>query len=395
MRKHHPDIHEYIPEPDTGTFQTGATQPPKQYRGLIAVLLIAVTTLGSLASALGILNIRLLWDLQQQNGEHSHLSLLDSSTQTTQSNQSQEPAVPKIPTEHQLELNFSAENTETSLSTQQILNKNADSTVTVRAISTCGQESSLLGVIVDADGYILTNAASVSDARSIYVTLPDGRDLRAALVGADRFTDVAVLYIQAPALQAAEFFPADILQEGDFLAALCAYGTLDTGAVGQTTDPFHIGNDRIAMLSTDLTHVGGPIFNDAGQIVGFGSRFLTSCSTSGAVLSSEAIQQVLDVLLQHGTVPGRPALSMELEEVEELYQRYWNLPGGLRITAIPEELTDILLVGDILTALDGNATPDWEGFYSALRTLTPGDTVEATIFREGQLLSVRISVTAS
>ena len=315
MRKHHSDMAEYYPEPDTGTYQTGSTQPPKHYRGLIAVLLIAVTTLGSLASALGILNIRLLMELEQKNAEKSHLSLLDTDTQNTLGNQNQEPEIPQIPADHQLEMTFSDTSEEVSLSAQQILSKNADSTVTVQCVTTCGETNTLLGVVVDAKGYILTNAAAVSDASRVYITLPDGRNLRAALVGADRFTDLAVLYIDAQGLTPAEFYPSDTLRAGDFLAVLCAYGTLDAGTVGQQRNIFHVGSDKIAMLSTDLPHVAGPIFNGSGQIVGFGSRILTSFCESGAALSSESIRDILDRIMQCGTIPGRPTLSLELEEV--------------------------------------------------------------------------------
>lgn len=395
MRKHHSDMPEYFPEPDSGTYQTGSTQPPKTYRGVIAVLLIAVTTLGSLASALGILNIRLLAKLEQMNAENSQLSLLDNSTQNTLGDQPQEAEVPQIPGDHQLALTFADTMVEIPMTPQQILSKNADSTVTVQCITTCGQVNNLLGVVVDPQGYILTNAASVSDASRIYITLPDGRNLRAALVGADRFTDVAVLYIDAQGLSSAEFFASDALQEGDFLAALCAHGTLDAGTVGQHRDTFQVGNDKISMLSTDLPHVGGPIFNGAGQIVGFGSRFLTSCCETGVALSSETIRDILGRIMQWGTIPGRPSLSLELEEVEEMYQRYWDLPGGLRITAVPEELSQALAVGDILTTLNGVQTPDWEAFYGALWKLQPGDTVEITVFRDGESFPATITITAS
>ena len=81
--------------------------------------------------------------------------------------------------------------------------------------------------------------------------------------------------------------------------------------------------------------------------------------------------------------------------MEELYQRYWDLPGGLRITAVPEALSQTLAVGDILTEINGVQTPDWEAFYGALWKLQPGDTVEITVFRDGENFPATIPITAS
>ena len=62
---------------------------------------------------------------------------------------------------------------------------------------------------------------------------------------------------------------------------------------------------------------------------------------------------------------------------------------------MPEELAQTLAVGDILIALNGEETPDWEAFYRALWRLQPGDTVDATVFRDGQSFDVTITITAS
>ena len=398
MRKHSSETTEYFPEQSSGTYQTGSTRPPKRNRGFIAVLMITIIFLGGLASVLGLTNVHLLVRLAEANRLENHASLsVNPEPGTTAADNGEDMQEPSIPGNAQLDLPL-AEPLLHHASDQQILDKNEDSLVTVCCVDTDSAVLELVGVIIHEDGYILTNAQPLVNANRIDVFLSDGRCCRAALVGYDPFTDLAVLYIDADGLTAAEFVSSRELSPGDAIAAISSPDALDHGSVRHNNGALPIGSDTLGLMRTDLGQINGPVFNHNGQIAGFGSPFLNSCFASkdeGVAVSSITIKETVEQLVQTNCVPGRPCLGVSLEEVQSLYQRYWRLPGGLRVSGVePGSMAEKegLQVGDIITAMNCQPISDWESLYAVLWHLCPGDRVELTVFRDGNTYPVTLTI---
>ena len=390
---------EYTPEADMGTYQTGSTQPPKHYRGVIAALLITVTCLGGLASALGIINIRLLAQLEEQ-ADNASASVHQQGNSLPTKGHTPDNLAPTLPKPHNWGLELVVPETTDSPSTEEILSKSTDSSVAILCQYASGSTADLNGLVVDALGYIVTNAHALEDASTISVTLSDGRQFPATLVGMDGFTDLAVIFIDAPGLTEAEFVNSNLLVMGDFLASIDQKQTIQAGALLGNNHSYTVGGGNILLVGTDLKNFTGPIYNGQGQIAGIGSAFLADCCEGGnksCAISSITVKSVVEQIIAYGFVPGRPCLDVDLETVQTVHQQYWHLPGGLRVTHIePGAVTAAgLEPGDIITALNGQNVTDWKSYYQALWGLTPGQQVQVQVFREGQYIPLTLTVAQS
>ena len=398
MRKQKQDATEHSQNWDSGTYQTGSTTPPKEHRGLIAVLMILVTFLGGLASALGLINIRLLQQLAQADDQADAVSLYQNPADDTLPTTPKDVPTPSIPdAPEELEIPIDQPETGSSdqqLSLQTLLERNGESLVQIR----CGAatDTQICGVILDEQGYVLTNAYPVSDNTHIYVTLSDGRSCRAALVGTDEFTDLAVLYIDLPDLTAAQFAAADTLEYGDAVAALSGDRQMIQGNLTCADYSYTVSNQTLHVLQTDLTGCAGPIYNSYGQIIGYRC---TSLSENGKdlVIPSILMKDVAQQIISKGFCTGRPSLGVQMEQVDSVYQQYWQLPSGLRITQIQGQ-TDMLSgleQGDILIRLNGRPVSDRISLCAVLRTLRTGDRVEAVVLRANEQITLTLVIGAS
>lgn len=395
MRKQKTEPMEYTPSWDDGTYHTGSTRPQKEYRGLIAVLMILVTFLGGLASALGLLNIRLLQQMARQEAASDDVSLyLDVSAEEGRLAASDDDLTPSLPQQADLSLDLE-EPAQESLPPEQILMINDDSIVSIHCTDP-ERESIACGVIIDEAGFLITNAYPISDCSHVYVTLSDGQVYRAALVGTDEFTDLAVLYIDAQDLSAAPFTGMEALQTGDGVVAMGPQREAWEGSIFSTSMEYAIGGEVIQLLKTDLQGVSGPIFNAFGQILGFTSPFLAD-EDGTMVIPSEAIRELAQQIIRNGSVAGRPCLGVDMEEVQPLHQQYWQLPQGLRVTRTFQDDSQLagLEPGDILISLNGQPVTDRESLCSILRNLCSGDTVTAVVVRGNETITLTLTIRSS
>lgn len=398
MRNEKPNTTEYTESWDTGTYQTGSAKPRDEHRGLIAILMILVTFLGGIASALGLINIRLLQKLAQEPNAPANVSVYMEDTSGNRPTQGSDDQAPSVPERNSVDLQLEKASQDilpAAPSSQEILANNAASLVSVFTSSVEGGPADACGVIIDEAGFLITNAYCVSEDEPIFVVLSDGQRFRATLVGKDEFTDLAVLYIDAENLTAAHFATATELEFGDFVASVSTDFALAEGTVCHITD-YPIGNLSIALLQTDLFDVSGPIYNSCGQIVGFASTYLLN-DHGTMVIPSNIVKEVVEQIIHQGSIAGRPSLGVEMEEIQPLHQHYWQLPSGLRITRIHREDAQLagLLQGDILVSLNGQPISDRESLCDVLRTLRAGDRVTATVVRDNQEMTLELIIQLS
>ena len=200
---------------DSGAYGTGRTNPPKKHSGLVAVLLVLVIFLSGIITVLGLLNVRLFRELNIQEEPDQEDALSISFSQEKQDSPETEP-LPNRQTFCQdttIDLKTSPKSVSTmpeegGISLQEIYEKNIPSVVSIRTQFPGGGATGT-GVVVSSEGYIVTNSHVVQNAVAISVQLTDNRVLTANLVGQDDISDLAVLYIEADNLQAAEFGNSD------------------------------------------------------------------------------------------------------------------------------------------------------------------------------------------
>ncbi|TMH68162.1 MAG: PDZ domain-containing protein [Betaproteobacteria bacterium] len=178
------------------------------------------------------------------------------------------------------------------------------------------------GVIVDAkNGYVLTNAHVVKDAREIMVTLRDNRRLPAKLVGADPGTDVAVVKVEPTRLVDLKFGDSDALQVGDFVVAIGnPFGIGQTATSGIVSA---LGRSGLSVegyehfIQTDASinpgNSGGALVNLKGELVGINTAIIGPANVGiGFAVPSVLARAVMDQLIRFGEVKrGRLGIAMQ------------------------------------------------------------------------------------
>lgn len=389
---------------DEGVFGTGNTMPPKNHSGIIALLLILVIFLSGIISVLSFLNIRLFQQLtqQQEQLEQAPMSFSDLDTQRFPAQQPEATASLRPGQEDvSLRLNQSPQSVENVpevgvLSLQEIYEKNIASLVSVSSATDAGSLDGS-GVILSPRGYILTTCRAVNGAETINVTLSDGRSFSALIIGADALTDLAVLYVDAQDLPAAEFGNSDSLRVGDSVTAMSAQlsGSLAEGiisAINRSTQEDDLIQSSALM---QMTSSGGPLINCYGQVIGI-HTFRAEAENAGFAIPSTTVKQIVDQLVAQGYVSGRPTLGITGEAITEFDQYYFHIPAGLYIDEIDyasDAYVQELAPGDILISIDGVPVPNQQALDAIVHSHAIGDVVTALVYRDGQEQTMTLTIT--
>jgi serine protease Do len=255
------------------------------------------------------------------------------------------------------------------------------------------------GIVMDTEGYILTNAHVVQDAVGINVELTDGESYPAQLIGVDTKTDLAVIKIEAEGLVAAEFGNSDELEVGEKVVAIgnpagsILAGSVTQGIISGKNRALNDGGYSSTFLQVDAAinpgNSGGALVNEYGQVVGINSAKIADINFEGigfAIPSNEA-KPIVDELIQFGYVRGRTKLGITGTEINEALANINELPVGIYIWTI-EATSDLagknVAKGDIITHIDGNRIEKFDDLTSILKSKKPGDTLRLTIYRSTQ-----------
>lgn len=421
----YPEYAEYTQEhrPWDSIYQTGCTDPPKSHGGLIAGLLAVIILLGGIASALGLLNIRLFRQMQSTPDPNGDMLTLIG-TQPTQETQATE-AVPentvsasnyKSSGDVTIELRQTPESIdhipqEGGLSLQAIYEKNIPSVVSITSYRADGSSTSGTGVVLRADGYLVTNSHVVENADTISAQFSDGTVQEATLVGSDTMTDLAVLHVQADSLTPAEFGDSARLRVGDTAAAIGdplgtqLRGTMTEGIISGINRDISVGGRTMTLIQTTAAlnqgNSGGPLINCYGQVVGINTMkigdYMSTAGVEGLgfAIPSTTVKEVVDQLASQGYVSGRPSLGLEVEAISRFYQSYYGLPTGAYITGVragSDAEAKGLIEGDILLSLNGSVILDQDDLTQVLYSCQVGDVLEAVVFRGNKRYTLELTV---
>ena len=390
-------------------YRTGTTRPKKSKSGPIAVLLGAVIFLGGIISLLGLFDIHLFDFTRQNRGTYVQF--------TAENPTQQDQSVVTEPTQakSQLELNNSPASVENipqegGLSLQEIYTKAIDSVVSI-SCSAKGGASTGTGVVLSADGYIITNYHVVEGAQTISALLTDGRELPATLVGKDDLSDLAILSVQATDLTPAEFGDSSALRVGDTVVAIGdplgieLRGTMTNGIVSAINRDIATGGRTMTLIQTNAAlnngNSGGPLLNCYGQVVGINTMkigdYMSDAGVEGLgfAIPSTTVKEIVDQLLSQGYISGRPSLGFEGQSISSFHQIYYRFPKGVYINKV-EEGSDAaakgIRAGDILLRMGNTRITDTEQLATLLYAYEAGAQVKLVVYRNGQELTLQITL---
>ena len=278
--------------------------------------------------------------------------------------------------------------------------------VQVTAVSAAGVTTAS-GVVVRSDGIIITNAHVVAGARSVDVTLSDGRTLPARFRGADPDTDIAALTVTADDLEVATLGSATLLKVGNPAVAVGASGgiagspSVTSGIVSAlgTSAKARGGAVLFDLIQIDAPLLpgttGGPLVDDTGSVIGITTASPENASGSvGFAVPIDIARLVAESLVQTGSVV-RVWLGIEGHEIDGTTARSMDIDGGVvvrRVVGKSPASTAGLAAGDVIVAVDGRPTTTMTALVVMLRTREPGDDVELSLTRQGETRSVVVKL---
>lgn len=307
-------------------------------------------------------------------------------------------SIDRAPTDETVQLALSSAEELEPLALDVLYDRCLPSVVAVKGFTGRYSYSWGSGIVMTGDGYILTNTHMLDGAKSVEVILYDGSTYDAKLVGNDPVSDVAVLKIKAEGLMPAQFGDSDALAVGDRVVAIgnplseMFTGTMTEGIVSGKERTVTYGGRTMTLLQTTAAinegNSGGPLFNQYGQVVGITNMKMMMTRNAvvegiGFAIPSTTVRDMANILLREGAVAGRPALGVYVYEVED----DGTHPAGLLVESAvtgSDAARKGLRENDILTEIDGAPITDFSVVSDYLEGKKVGDSVNITIWREGQ-----------
>ena len=260
------------------------------------------------------------------------------------------------------------------------------------------------GFILSSDGFIMTNAHVVEGADEVMVTLPDKREFKARIVGADKRTDVAVVKIQATGLPAVKVGDVSRLRVGEWVMAIGSpFGLENTVTAGIVSAKQRDTGDYLPFIQTDVAinpgNSGGPLINMRGEVVGINSQIYSRSGgfmgISFAIPMDEAMR-VSEQLRASGRV-SRGRIGVQIAPVTKEVAESIGLgkAQGVLVRGVeegsPAEKAGIE-AGDIITRFDGKPIEKPADLPRAVGNTKPGSQVSLTVFRRGSTKDLKVTV---
>ncbi|MBR0684008.1 Do family serine endopeptidase [Roseomonas eburnea] len=263
------------------------------------------------------------------------------------------------------------------------------------------------GFIVQADGYIVTNAHVVGENAEVRVVLADARELPARVVGRDTATDIALLKVEAGApLPALAFGDSDRTRVGEWVMAMGnpfgLGGTVTAGIVSARGRQIGAGpyDDFIQTdASINPGNSGGPLFNAAGEVVGVNTAIFSPSGGNigiGFAVPSKMVQNVVAQLREHGAVQ-RGWLGVSLQPMDRdlaTALRVEDAKGALVAGVEPESPAARagLRAGDVVTAIDGRRVENPRDLAAGVADVAPGRTATLAVLRDGTAIEQAVQI---
>ncbi len=260
------------------------------------------------------------------------------------------------------------------------------------------------GVIIEADGHILTNHHVIERAERILVKLADGRTLRAEVVGSDPDTDIALIKVSAThPFPVAPLGDSDGLRVGEWVCAIgnpLAYEhTVTVGVVsyiGRKLFDSSLDNYIQTDAAINFGNSGGPLINVRGEVIGINAAISSRASNIGFAVPVNQARAVLPQLKERGRV-ARGFIGVALKDVDADLQRSLGL-GSAR-GALVQDVTENspgqragLRPYDLITAVDGQPVTSNDELIRRIAATQPGTAVNVDLVRDTRAMRVLVKL---
>ncbi len=271
------------------------------------------------------------------------------------------------------------------------------------------QEGEGSGVIVNAEGYLLTNNHVVENASEVNVVLGDKREFRAKIVGTDPQTDIAVLKIDAKGLPFLPMSDSSRVQVGDLAMAIGnPFGigqTVTMGIIGATGRAVGIGAEGgyEDFIQTDAAinpgNSGGALINTRGELIGINTAIISRGGGNqgvGFAVPINLARNVMDQIIKTGKVT-RSWLGVKIQEVTPTLARGFGMKESVGVAVVKVEPNTPaagagLSTGDVIIALNGQPIVNSNAFRLKIASSAPGTEVKLRVFRDGRERDVNVKL---
>ena len=252
------------------------------------------------------------------------------------------------------------------------------------------------GIIISADGFIVTNAHVVNGAIALNVETAGGETYTAKVIGIDTRSDLAVIKVEAQNLPVAEFGNSDELEVGETVVAIgnpgssVLAGSVTQGIVSGINRTIKEGGYSINYIQVDAAinpgNSGGALVNSFGQVIGINTAKIAAVDYEGIGFSIpiKEAKPIIDDLKFFGYVSGRTKIGISGKEVPSVLADINGYPTGVMIYTI-ETTSDLANTkaaqGDIITHMDGVRIETFDDIAGILQTKKAGERIKLSLFR--------------
>ncbi|MBQ8249373.1 MAG: trypsin-like peptidase domain-containing protein [Clostridia bacterium] len=263
------------------------------------------------------------------------------------------------------------------------------------------------GVIISADGLIITNNHVVSGANTITVRTTDGTDYTAKVLGTDSESDIAVIKIEGTNLPFALLGDSDTLDVGEEVVAVGnplgnLGGTITNGIISALSREVEIDGTTMTLIQTNAEvnpgNSGGGLFNMYGELVGIVNAKSTTSSSGvsvegiGFAIPINTAKKVSDELVNYGYVRGRVMIGIGIVDVTNTYDAMYYRVNSLGVYITSSEFTDELKSGDRIVAINGEEVTYSSDIKAALVGCEVGDEITIKVVRDGRYIDVEVTL---
>ncbi len=277
------------------------------------------------------------------------------------------------------------------------------------------------GFIVSDDGYVVTNQHVLGDnPHKVIVTLSNGDDYEAQIIGVDEYGDLALLKISGKAFPYVEFGDSDEIMVGEWAIAVGnpfglfsdGQASVTVGVVSATKRDFRPDPQQprvyLDMIQTDAAinrgNSGGPLSNSLGQVIGVNTFIYTGGTSSGFVglgfaIPSNTVLKIIRQLREKGQVSldYDPGMEVRPITVEQAYQYSLPMIQGVFVFSVNKDGPAYeagILPGDVLVKFNEERIYSYTHFQAILREFKSGTTVQVMILRKGRYYETDLKLMA-
>ncbi|NYE56527.1 S1C family serine protease [Carboxydothermus ferrireducens] len=272
------------------------------------------------------------------------------------------------------------------------------------------EKSSGSGFIISPDGYIVTNNHVVEGAYELYVSLADGRQMKAKIIGTDPRADLAVIKVNAKNLPVVTLGHSSTLQVGELAIAIgnplgkefARSVTVGVISALNRTLTYESGEKSLRLIQTDAAinpgNSGGPLCNAKGEVVGINSAKISipGFEGMGFAIPIDEAKPIIEQLINKGYVT-RPWLGIAGAEISEQEAQYYDIPQGIYIEGVveggPADKAGIQ-AKDIITAINGTKITTMAELTDELFKHKPGEKIKVEVYRlkEGKKYTLEVTL---